>query len=342
MSDKLELKSYAFSVNQKIDIFHNENNTVFHYPRSNIYTSGIYDSDNKPIFTLLKNLPDFYSEFYEDFEQICYKQFLKKNLFKAHYIVTCKEKNNSKVIYNVLILLVSVISLLFLSSFILIKQSIEPYKKINQYLDNFIKDAMHELKTPLGVAHLNIDMLQEKIGREKHITRIKSAIKNMSIIYEDLEFYMRQHVLKDHKKEINFSSFLSKRVDFFADLACVKEIAICTKIDAGILLYFDETELSRIIDNNLSNAIKYSKNGSEICISLEKTKEAIILTFKDEGIGIADTSKIFDRYYRGDKISGGFGIGLSIVKKICDKNGISIHVASAHKQGSCFTYTFKL
>ena len=98
--------------------------------------------------------------------------------------------------------------------------------------------------------------------------------------------------------------------------------------------------LYRIIDNNISNAIKYSKDNSNINISLEKKESFIQLIFKDEGVGIKDTSKIFERYYRGDKITGGFGIGLSIVKNICIKNKIQIEVNSHINKGTTFLYTF--
>lgn len=111
-------------------------------------------------------------------------------------------------------------------------------------------------------------------------------------------------------------------------------------IKENILINFNEIELYRIVDNNLSNAIKYSKNSSTINIILENKDNSINLIFKDEGVGIKDTTKIFQRYYRGDRITGGFGIGLSIVKNICDKNKIRIEVSSKINEGSIFTYIF--
>ncbi|HRL09552.1 MAG TPA: ATP-binding protein, partial [Aliarcobacter sp.] len=113
-------------------------------------------------------------------------------------------------------------------------------------------------------------------------------------------------------------------------------------IEANIEIVFNEIEAYRIIDNNLSNAIKYSKNDSNIYVSLIKDDKNIRLVFKDEGVGIKDTSTVFKRYYRGDNITGGFGIGLSIVKNICDKNGIKIELDSKENQGSTFTYIFSL
>jgi len=340
IKDKAKLKNFAASIILKMEMFASEDSNVFEYPRSNIYTSGIFDSNDKAIFSLLTSHVNFNDEYLISQDKICTKMYIKENILGAKYVVVCKNTNYSQVIYNVIILIISVISLIFLSSFITIKQSIEPYKKLNTYLDNFIKDAMHELKTPLGVARLNVDMLATKVEKEKYILRIKSALKNMSVIYEDLEYYMRQHIIKNEIIKINFSEFLENRIEFFKDLANAKGIKFVNTIEPNIFIEFDTNELNRIIDNNLSNAIKYSKHSCNVFVSMHQDTDGIVLRFRDEGVGIKDTSKIFERYYRGDKISGGFGIGLSIVKKICERNHIKIDVTSKLQQGTTFSYIF--
>ncbi len=343
IKDKMDLKNHAYSVISKIDSFEKENSTIFYYPRSNIYFSGIFDKNNQIIFSLLKkNNLEFFEEFLINKDEICYKNYLNENIFEAKFLIVCKEIDNSQVIYNAIILILSISCFMFLSSFFIIKQSIEPYKRLNQYLDDFLKDAMHELKTPIGVARINVDMLQMRLKNDKYILRIKSALKNMTVIYEDLEYYMQQNMVKDEKTNINFSSFLERRIEFFNDLVISKNIKFAKNIQNDIYMIFNELELYRIIDNNISNAIKYSKDGSNILISLEKENNQIKLMFKDEGIGIKDKSKIFERYYRGDKITGGFGIGLSIVKNICVKNKIDIQVESQINKGTTFIYLFDL
>ena len=96
-----------------------------------------------------------------------------ENILKAKNLIVCKDIDNSQVIYNAIILLLTISFFLFLSSFFIIKQSIEPYRRLNQYLDDFLKDAMHELKTPIGVARINTDMLQMRLKNDKNILRIK-------------------------------------------------------------------------------------------------------------------------------------------------------------------------
>lgn len=341
IKDKMDLKNHAFSVISKINSFEKENSSTFYYPRSNIYFSGIFDKNNQVIFSLLKrNDLNFSDEFLINKNEICYKNYLEQNILDAKFLVVCKDVDNSQVIYNAIILILLISSFIFLSSFFIIKQSIEPYKRLNQYLDDFLKDAMHELKTPIGVARINVDMLQMRLKNDKYILRIKSALKNMTVIYEDLEYYMQQNIVKDEKKDIDFSLFLERRIEFFNDLVISKNIKFLINIQKEIHINFNELELYRIIDNNISNAIKYSKDSSNIEISLQKQENKIKLMFKDEGIGIKDKSKIFERYYRGDKITGGFGIGLSIVKNICVKNRVDIEVESQVNKGSCFIYLF--
>ncbi|MCT7911344.1 HAMP domain-containing histidine kinase [Arcobacter lacus] len=340
IKDKIDLKNYANLVVTKIENFKKENSELFFYPRSNIFTSAIIGEKNEVIFSLLKNEIHFESEFFKTKDEFCYKEYLNENILKAKNLIVCKDIDNSQVIYNAIILLLTISFFLFLSSFFIIKQSIEPYRRLNQYLDDFLKDAMHELKTPIGVARINTDMLQMRLKNDKNILRIKSALKNMTVIYEDLEYYMQQNAVKDEKRAINLSIFLEKRVEFFNDLATSKNISFTKFIEKNIKINFNEIELYRIIDNNLSNAIKYSKENSNITVILETVDEDLKLTFKDEGVGIKDTSSIFKRYYRGDKITGGFGIGLSIVKNICDKNDIEIEVISKVEEGTTFVYSF--
>ncbi|PRM89681.1 two-component sensor histidine kinase [Aliarcobacter cryaerophilus] len=342
IKDRIDLQNYSNQIFLKIENFEKQNSNIFYYPRSNIYFSSIFDKNKNEIFASNNSLIFFDEDFKIFSDKFCYKKSLEANILDASSLIVCKNIDYSEVIYNALILLLIVTFFIFLLSFFVIKQSIEPYKKLNAYLDEFLKDAMHELKTPIGVARINTDMLAMRIKNDKNILRIKSALKNMTIIYEDLEYYMQQNEVKELKTNINLSLFLEKRVEFFNDLAVSKDITFYKSIEPNIEIYFNEIEAFRLIDNNLSNAIKYSKNSSNIYVNLEKNENNIKLIFKDEGIGIKDTSTIFERYYRGDKITGGFGIGLSIVKNICLKNSIKIDVFSKENFGTTFIYTFNL
>lgn len=103
---------------------------------------------------------------------------------------------------------------------------------------------------------------------------------------------------------------------------------------------FSKTKLQRIVDNTISNAIKYSKDDSNVEVNVYKTDDQIVFEVKDYGVGIKDTSKIFSRYYREDEAKGGFGIGLNIVKKIIDEEDILLDIKSVLGEGTKFRYIF--
>ena len=340
--DIIELKSYAQKVANKIYKFSNSDEKEFYFPRSNIFEGAIYDSSNNEIFSLLKSkIEVFSSDIFLQDDKIYLQIRLKENVFNATILIVSKSLTYAKMLQNVLAILIVVSFLVFILTFFIIKQSLEPYKKFNIYLENFIKDAMHELKTPIGVILLNLDLLDNIYENNKMVKRSKSALKNMVVVYEDLEFFVRKNRVEHPKEHINISDFFKERIEFFMDLINSKQMRIKQNIQNDLYLNFSKLELSRIIDNTISNAIKYSKNGTKIEIYLQEKQNNIVLKVVDEGKGIQNIDKIFDRYYRGDKISGGFGIGLSIVKNICDKNSVHVEVKSKLKVGSEFIFTFK-
>ena len=337
-----ELQGYAQRVAHKIYLFSNSNEQEFYFPRSNIFKSGIYNEEGKHIFSLFEKGVDLSFTHFGKQEGYYYLKFrLKPNVFDAPILVVGKKISHARLFVNVLVILM-VISLLVLFAILsIIRHSAEPYKQFNRYLENFIKDAMHEMKTPMGVILINLDGLSDSYQDNTMIMRARSALKNMMVVYEDLEFFVRKSRSEHPKEQLNISQYVQERVVFFDDLLRAKGIAVDQQIEHELTIVFSRLELSRIIDNTLSNAIKYSPSGTMITVGVRKEGEEILLIISDQGRGVKDTEKIFERYYRGEKISGGFGIGLSIVKAICDKNDVEIEVKSTLREGSEFVYHFQ-
>jgi signal transduction histidine kinase len=230
--------------------------------------------------------------------------------------------------------------MLFIFSLLLLKNFSAPFEAMNRQLDNFIKDSMHEINTPLSIINLNVDLFANKHGENKYLQRIKSASKTLATIYDDMDFLIKQGRVKHTTQEINMSEFIQTRVDYFGDVANLKEIKISTDITLNIYYNFSKIKLQRIIDNTISNAIKYSNDTGEIDIRLYKKEKKIHFEVQDYGVGIANVKKIFSRYYRENEAKGGFGIGLNIVKDIVDEEGITLQVDSKVKEGSLFCYIF--
>lgn len=215
----------------------------------------------------------------------------------------------------------------------------KPHLEQKKMMNTFFNDAMHELKTPLGVASINLEILET---RNKQTHRIKAALKQMKITYEDVEFFIKNDRIKFPKKVLNFSKFLENRIRFSSTIAHNKKIQIISEISSSLKVFLSEIEATRLIDNNLSNAIKYSNESSKINVYLKSDDSFAIFIIEDFGCGIKDVDTIWQRYTRQNQSQGGFGLGLNIVMKICNKNDILYDVKSIPKKGSIFTYKIPL
>ena len=222
-------------------------------------------------------------------------------------------------------------------------ESKQTISKLLEQQDFFLKKIIHEMNTPLSIISLNIDSLESQLGPKEQFETIKASSKSLSSIYNDLYYLSKKEKRISEPTNINLVRFLSSRVAFFDEMANVKNIDISLDIHNEFNIFMDSYELERVIDNTLSNAIKYGFEDSNIDIILdvqEDMQENIYrLEIKNEGIQIANTKTIFDAYYQQKEKNIGFGLGLSIVKDICNKYEIDINVTSLDNQTS-FSYIF--
>jgi len=207
--------------------------------------------------------------------------------------------------------------------------------------DKFIRASIHEVNTPLAIIMAQIDILKIKFEDNRYINKIEAATKMISYIYDDLSYIIKKDIVEYKKEWIELSSFIIKRVAFFNDLARLNKKSFKLNIQKGVNIYFSEVKLQRVIDNNLSNAIKYAKRDTKIEVSLKADSKFAYFCIKTISTPIKDKAKIFNAFAREDSIKGGFGLGLDIVKSICDSEGIEINLESNSKFTK-FTYRFKL
>ena len=224
--------------------------------------------------------------------------------------------------------LFSFILLLFVGYFIA-KLFLKPMRESIQMLDRFIKDTTHELNTPIAailsnIQRINKDNIDEKLA--KKINRIEIGAKTISNIYEDLTFVSLNNQIISNNEKLYFSQILNQRVDFFKSIASSKKIEFILDIKDDIFIVCDVKKLSKLIDNILSNAIKYNKFQGFIKVTLKDK----ILIIEDSGKGMSkdNLSNLFTRYKRFDKSVGGFGIGLNIVSLIAKEYDLKIDVIS--------------
>ena len=206
--------------------------------------------------------------------------------------------------------------------------------------DSFIKHAIHEINTPLAVIMTHIDLFKMKEGENRYLTKIEAASKIISTIYDDLSYMVKKNRFVYRKKHFNMSDFLEERVDFFSEIAAGNKHRIITKIQKDIWIYFSPEELQRIVDNNLSNAIKYANRGTEVKVVLIQENDEVLLQFAGNSPKIEDTERIFKPFERENDVRGGFGLGLEIVYTICQKENVKIEVRSDDVM-TVFGYRFK-
>jgi len=229
------------------------------------------------------------------------------------------------------------------SLYIKLQNQIETNQRLLDDNKLFIADMVHQIRTPLTVIMTNTSLIEMKTKEQvsSYITQINSAINMLSNSYEDLSYIISNDTIEYKAIEIDLTDFLNDRINFFEVIAHANDKTIDTNIQSNIKVYMNDTELERLVDNNLSNAIKHSDEKSEIEIVLEKNDSEIILKFISKGQEIRDVSMIFDKNYTesyGAKRS--LGLGLNMVRTICEKNHIRY---SAHSEDNTntFTYIFK-
>lgn len=300
-----------------------------------IYEFALYDSNENIVTSKLsKNPPNLNFQVLVQNGFIYYKTAILQDQ-KTYFLVVAKQQNWYKIGLISTLIFIGTIILVFISIYFIYQSTLKIHQRQKKMMNSFFNDAMHELKTPLGVATLNLDMLEI---RNKNTHRIKSALKQMKMTYEDVEFFIKHSYENFPKKPINFSYFLEQRVRFLTTIANSKDIKIISKIEPNLEIFMSEIELTRLSDNNISNAIKYSKSGNDIEIYLTKEDGFVVFSVKDYGKGIKDTKAIWQRYAREDLSAGGFGLGLNIVANICNKYNIIYSVSSVLGKGSTFTY----
>ncbi|KAB7887225.1 sensor histidine kinase, partial [Poseidonibacter ostreae] len=215
------------------------------------------------------------------------------------------------------------------------KLFLKPMRDALHLLDRFIKDTTHELNTPISAIITNIEMIDKDIldaKLAKKINRIDIGAKTISNIYEDLTFLTLNNKIISQNENLNLSNVLEQRVEYFKSLATIKKINFVLNIEKDIYLNSDLKKISKLIDNLISNAIKYNKIAGTIKVTLKEN----FLSIEDTGKGMSkeNLSNLFERYSRFDKSVGGFGIGLNIVSLIAKEYNLDIKVESELNKGT--------
>lgn len=340
LTQENQLKAYAKEIEQSIQGILPVQKT-FLFPRSILYKVALVDEKEQVVFSLIEEpIPLMNSSFVSHNGALFYQHPLAPNLLHVKSLIIQKEISHARLFLESLWMVGVILIGMFLFTTLLLKLLLKPYVETSTRMQHFFTDVMHELKTPLGIMQLNLESLAQHL-HNKQLSRSLAALSMLSTLYEDLEYLIKNKTITYTKELLDISHFLEERISYFEALSSSKAIRIVSSIASHHTLHINRIEFQRIIDNTITNAIKYSPPQTTLFIALYENTDGLYLSFKDEGMGIKDVEKIFERHYRGDIYKGGFGIGLSIVKSICDKYKIVIEVKSEEKKGSEFIYKLK-
>lgn len=341
-AEKEILKEYSSALEEKLLFVHENSDEKYEYPRFDNFKSAIYDIDKNLIFsTLDTKIENLDKDFFFKNSNSYYVSQLKPYYLGAAYSVVEKKRKPIDILNDLIITALIIITITIITSFFLVKLVLRPLRDNLRLLDNFIKETTHELNTPITTILANIETLDSNNCDEKSmrkLQRIKTASTTISNLYQDLVYLLLNHQISSQNEELNLSEILNQRLHYFSQAANVKKLNLHVDIKDDIFFYADRQKMERLIDNILSNAIKYTNKSTTIKVVL--TQHALSVSDEGKGMSQDEIKTIFQRYRRFDKTQGGFGIGYSIIKSIIDEYGVKINIESELDKGTKVTLTW--
>lgn len=221
-------------------------------------------------------------------------------------------------------------------------------QELNQYKDDFMAMASHELKTPLTVILVNLQLLEFKMTEDANIEYVKRILKMSNKLSDLINDLFDVTKIQSGKLDLTPSVFnlniLLKETCHNLQQTTPKHLIICNECSEELTAYADRDRIEQVIINILGNAIKYSPNAGEIIVDSSKEDGKIKVSIADKGIGIPqeDLQNVFSRFYRVSGTAASFsgsGIGLYISSEIISRHGGDIWAESKTGEGTVVYFT---
>ncbi len=235
-----------------------------------------------------------------------------------------------------------------------IENNLAKEKELNHIRTKFLGNVSHEIRTPLTLVMGNIQLALEDLeDPDKTAGYLQSALQNSKKVIEDANEILQILKYEKGKQEVHLApisvdKFFKRTFLSFDSTANDKgiDLAYNSSIPADLWSDMDQNKTEKIINNLITNALKFSPSDSKIICNASIQNDQIRVTITDFGMGIhsEDQQKIFDRFYQSQhtKSVGGIGIGLALSKEFANLLQGSLTVESAVDKGSSFTLTLPL
>jgi len=268
------------------------------------------------------------NEYFEKYMPYSWKggyMFVKKNK-KEFY------KNLLNLKLKVISIQLTLIILFAILSYFLSLRALRPMQEAITKLDNFSKDLIHDLNTPITSILLNMKILEknQNIDENKPLARIKKNVENISELHNNLTTLLQEDTMQIQKE--NIISIVKDVVITHQKIYTNLEYTVDTK---DFFANINKNAFTQILTNLISNASKYNKEDGYIKIYIEDKT----LHVEDNGIGIKNPDEIFNRSYTEQKNTT--GLGLDITKRLCEAMDINISATSHVGNGTTVSLEFK-
>ena len=242
-----------------------------------------------------------------------------------------------------------------ITGFITVISDVTEQEKAEQERRDFVSNVSHELRTPLTTMRSYLEALTDGAWEDKEI-----APKFLGVTQNETERMIRmvndllQLSKMDHKEyglhreRTEFMGYFHRIIDRFQMNVGEKVILKRELLSGQFYVYLDKDKMTQVLDNIISNAIKYSPDGGALQFKVEKQKYQLLVSINDDGPGIAyeKLDKIFERFYRADKARnrklGGTGLGLAIAKELVEAHYGKIWAKSKEGKGTTILFTLPL
>ena len=250
----------------------------------------------------------------------------EKNILEIFLSRQKYESEIEQLEYTIVKELVITLVVVFILSALFSLYTITPLRNALRLTEEFIKDILHDFNTPLSTLRLNVSMLKSELPQNAKIRRIENSVQNILNLQTNLRAYLHNH--EAQKEKFNLLQLLKERVELIDKN--FRDISFRIDASTDIEIETNREAFERIIDNLLSNAAKYNKKDGVVYLRVRGKN----LEIEDSGKGIKNPKRVFERFYKEQ--ARGIGIGLHIVKKLCDELGIAIKLESELEKGTCF------
>jgi two-component system sensor histidine kinase VicK len=240
----------------------------------------------------------------------------------------------------------------FVNGLITVLHDITEQEKIDMERREFVANVSHELRTPLTTMRSYLEALAEGAWKDEEIAPnfldvTQNETERMIRLVNDL-LQLSKMDSKDYnltKEWIDFIFFYNRIIDRF-EMTKQQNVTFERRLpDHSAFVEIDEDKLTQVLDNIISNALKYSPEGGKVTFNIEEKDEFIIVSVSDQGVGIPkeNIDKIFERFYRVDKARtrklGGTGLGLAISKEMVEAHGGEIWATSTEGKGTTISFS---